>query len=57
MGLFEDANLCCLHAKRVTMMKQDMALARRIRGDSLRDFVSSNDDFEHKELPMRGKAH
>ena len=57
MGLFEDANLCCIHARRVTMMKQDMVLARRIRGDSLRDFVSTDDDFEHKELPMRGKAY
>lgn len=32
-GLFEDTNLCALHAKRVTIMPQDMRLARRIRGD------------------------
>ena len=32
VGLFEDTNLCCLHAKRVTIMPRDMALARRIRG-------------------------
>ena len=31
--LFEDANLCCLHAKRVTLMTKDMQLALRIRGD------------------------
>ncbi|CAH3019339.1 unnamed protein product [Porites evermanni] len=30
--LFEDANLCALHAKRVTVMPRDMQLARRIRG-------------------------
>lgn len=31
--LFEDANLCALHAKRVTIMQRDMQLVRRIRGD------------------------
>lgn len=31
-GLFEDTNLCAIHAKRVTIMPQDMQLARRIRG-------------------------
>ncbi|KAL9989326.1 hypothetical protein ACROYT_G003864 [Oculina patagonica] len=30
--LFEDANLCAIHAKRVTVMPKDMQLARRIRG-------------------------
>ncbi|PWA01938.1 hypothetical protein BB558_001953 [Smittium angustum] len=30
--LFEDANLCAIHAKRVTLMQKDMQLARRIRG-------------------------
>ena len=33
VGLFEDTNLCALHAKRVTIMKKDMQLARRIRGE------------------------
>jgi histone H3/H4 len=32
VGLFEDSNLCALHAKRVTVMPKDMQLARRIRG-------------------------
>lgn len=32
VGLFEDANLCVIHAKRVTLMPKDMQLARRIRG-------------------------
>jgi histone H3 len=35
-GLFEDANLCALHARRVTLMPKDMLLARRIRGDMSR---------------------
>jgi histone H3/H4 len=30
--VFEDANLCCIHSKRVTLMKKDIQLARRIRG-------------------------
>jgi histone H3/H4 len=30
--LFEDANLCCIHAKRITIMPRDIALARRIKG-------------------------
>lgn len=33
VGLFEDTNLCAIHAKRVTIMPRDMQLARRIRGD------------------------
>ena len=33
-SLFEDANLCAIHANRVTLMKKDLSLARRIRGDS-----------------------
>jgi histone H3 len=32
-SLFEDTNLCAIHAKRVTIMPKDMQLARRIRGD------------------------
>ena len=30
--LFEDANLCCIHSKRVTIMRRDIQLARRIKG-------------------------
>ena len=33
VGLFEDANLCSIHAKRVTLFPRDIALARRIRGE------------------------
>ena len=31
--LFEDTNLCAIHAKRVTIMAKDMMLAKRIRGE------------------------
>jgi histone H3 len=31
VGLFEDSNLCVIHAKRVTIMPKDIQLARRIR--------------------------
>lgn len=33
VGLFEDTQLCAVHAKRVTIQPKDMQLARRIRGE------------------------
>eukprot|EP00689_Sawyeria_marylandensis_P000905 EC820399.1.p1 GENE.EC820399.1~~EC820399.1.p1 ORF type:complete len:149 (+),score=74.16 EC820399.1:38-448(+) len=33
VSLFEDTNLCAIHAKRVTIMNKDIHLARRIRGE------------------------
>ena len=33
VGLFEDTNLCAIHAMRVTIMPKDIQLARRIRGE------------------------
>ena len=33
VGIFEDTNLCALHAKRVTIMPKDIQLAKRIRGE------------------------
>ncbi len=35
VGLFEDTNLCAIHARRVTIMPKDIQLARRIRGEKL----------------------
>ena len=35
VGLFEDTNMCAIHAKRVTIMPKDMQLARRIRGERM----------------------
>ncbi|XP_055262377.1 uncharacterized protein LOC129543310 [Moschus berezovskii] len=40
VGLFEDTNLCAIHAKRVTIMPKDIQLARRIRGE--RAYKASN---------------
>ena len=34
VGLFEDTNLCAIHAKRVTIMPWDIRLARQIRGET-----------------------
>ena len=39
--LLEDTNLAAMHAKRVTIMPRDMALARRIRGE---EYVKPNKD-------------
>ena len=33
VSLFEDTNLCAIHAKRVTIMNKDIQLAKRIRGE------------------------
>ncbi|KAK0550081.1 histone H3.1 [Tilletia horrida] len=33
VSFFEDVNLAAIHAKRVTIMPKDVALARRIRGE------------------------
>jgi histone H3 len=35
VSLFEDTNLCAIHAKRVTILPKDIQLARRIRGERL----------------------
>ena len=54
VGLFEDTNLCAIHAKRVTVQKKDMDLARRIRGDrnfDYRDLQPKNGDEVFLSLP------
>ena len=33
VSLFEDTNLCAIHAKHVTIMPKDIQLARHIRGE------------------------
>ena len=57
VGIFEDTNLCAIHAKRATIMKKDMELARRIRGDQFHDHVDriEKKDGEHTfyQLPYR----
>ena len=60
VGLFEDTNLCCLHANRQTVMKKDMELARRIRGDRQQDFVYRDhgkdmDQDQFVQLPYKNQ--
>lgn len=38
VGMFEDTNLCAIHAKRVTIMPSDFHLARKLRGEKQRVF-------------------
>ncbi|PPR83219.1 hypothetical protein GOBAR_AA37497 [Gossypium barbadense] len=68
VGLFEDTNLCAIHAKRVTIMPKDIQLARRIRGwsdavktyivcvfyyESLREVVEAKDEkYKIKDFVM-----
>lgn len=35
VGLFEDTNLCAIHAKRITVQPKDLFLALRIRGEKV----------------------
>ncbi|KAH9317425.1 hypothetical protein KI387_019194 [Taxus chinensis] len=47
VGLFEDTNLCAIHAKSVTIMPKDIQLARRIpRGESLKLFINTSDTYK-----------
>ncbi|XP_049620782.1 uncharacterized protein LOC125995859 [Suncus etruscus] len=52
VGLFEDTNLCAIHAKRVTIMPKDIQLARRIRGERL----SQDLWIELKHQPLQQTA-
>ncbi|CAI9291551.1 unnamed protein product [Lactuca saligna] len=57
VGLFEDTNLCAIHAKRVTIMPKDMQLARRIRA-----VISSPPSKNHRSKhlvpsPVKTKSH
>ena len=38
--LFDDANLCTLHAHRITLMPQDIQLAHRIRGEREKELLA-----------------
>jgi histone H3 len=39
-GLFEDSNLCAIHSKCVTIMRKDIRLSRRIRGETYPEIKS-----------------
>ncbi|XP_044531141.1 uncharacterized protein LOC123246288 [Gracilinanus agilis] len=51
VGLFEDTNLCAIHAKRVTIMPKDIQLARRIRGERAFALI-----FGQTRLKMSGRG-
>mmetsp|Transcript_42209 Transcript_42209/g.30916 ORF Transcript_42209/g.30916 Transcript_42209/m.30916 type:complete len:172 (-) Transcript_42209:56-571(-) len=54
VGLFEDTQLCAVHANRVTIMKKDMDLARRIRGErhlDHRDLIVKSGNEKFCQLP------
>jgi hypothetical protein len=50
VGVFEDANMCALHANRVTVLKKDLQLARRLRGDEHADFRDLQPKTGHEEF-------
>ena len=50
VGVFEDSQLCAIHAKRVTVMKKDLELARRIRGDDHHDFTDHMPKLGNEEF-------
>ena len=52
VGLFEDSNLCAIHANRVTVMKKDMELARRIRGERFLDHRDMQPKSGHEQFYM-----
>ena len=56
VGLFEDTQLCAIHANRVTVMKKDLELARRIRGEKFhdhRDLMPKTGGEVFHQLPYR----
>ena len=57
VGLFEDTNLCAIHAKRVTIMPKDIQLARRIRGERVASLASDSQKqtalFRANQLPTK----
>ena len=56
VGLFEDVNLLAVHAKRVTVMQQDVRLALRIRGDHYHWRITPEDAarYEHHNKRTEG---
>ena len=54
VGLYEDSQLCAIHGGRITLMKKDLDLARRIRGDKnwdRRDLMPKDGAEIYYELP------
>ncbi len=54
VGIFTDANLCSVHANRMTLFKKDMQLAMRIRGDNRSNYLEDPDSsFVEIALPYK----
>jgi hypothetical protein len=57
--LFEDAQFCAVHTKKITVQPKDLTLARRIRGEREdRERVGSgayNNNQSFKNLPVANK--
>ena len=54
----EDSTLCAIHAKRQTILKADMVLAKRLRGDDNHDHidrVEKTGDEIFYQLPYRNE--
>ncbi|XP_040269033.1 uncharacterized protein LOC120982990 [Bufo bufo] len=56
VGLFEDTNLCAIHAKRVTIMPKDIQLARRIRGERASGQNPAAVEEQSDSIPHRGRT-
>ena len=58
VGLFEDVNLLAVHARRVTVMPQDIRLALRIRGEHYHWQITTEDAtcYERHEKRSEGGA-
>ena len=54
VGLFEDTNLCAIHAKRVTIMPKDIQLDRMVRGieDAGEIYSKKQNSFCPNELQL-----
>ena len=53
--LFEDTNICAIHARRVTILPKDMFLARRIRGEVQKDHYKPTWTYRKSDDPKYRK--
>ena len=57
-ALFQDVNLCCIHAKRVTINVTDVTLATKLRGDKERYWTlpdQNTNNSRHLQKSIIGK--
>jgi histone H3 len=54
VSLFEDTQMCAIHAKRITITPQDMRLARRIRGECVP--VDRNEPLDREAIMATMRA-